>query len=158
MERLIDRLPANIPADSSVAIAHGDYRPENMIFHPTEPRILAVLDWELSTIGHPLADLGYNCVLYHSDSATFGTLKSVDFQTSGIPSEADYVASYCRRTGRARIENWNFYLAFSLFRLAAIGQGVFRRAQQGQSDASRSGADNSGVITRAETAWRLLDS
>lgn len=131
MEALIAELPALIPDDQSVSIAHGDYRLENVMFHPTEPRLIAVLDWELSTIGHPLADIAYNGFLWHSTGASWGSLVGVDFKTSGIPTEEEYVAAYCRRTGRAGIDHWNFYLAFSIFRLASISQGVYRRILAG---------------------------
>lgn len=156
MERLIETLPGRIPKDDTTTIAHGDYRPENMMFHPTEPRIIAVLDWELSTIGHPLADLAFNCIIYHSHSITFGSLIGVDFETSGIPREEDYVAAYCRRTGRDGIEDWNFYLAFSMFRLASIGQGVFKRNLDGIGAADATGASNQGTWQLAETAWGVL--
>ena len=131
MEALIAALPARIPQDEVSSIAHGDYRLENVMFHPTEPRLIAVLDWELSTIGHPLADLGYNCFMWHNDSPGWGTLLGVDFATSGIPTEADYVAAYCRRTGRSGIDDLDFYIAFGAFRLASISQGVYRRILSG---------------------------
>lgn len=131
MEALIAALPGRIPRDESVAVAHGDYRLENVVFHPTKPQLIAVLDWELSTIGHPLADLGYNAFMWHSDSPTWGTLDGVDFASSGVPSEADYVAAYCRRTGRDEIADWSFYLSFAAFRLASISQGVYARALAG---------------------------
>lgn len=156
MERLIEELPARIPNDDTTSIAHGDYRPENIMFHPTEPKIVAILDWELSTIGHPLADLAYNCVIYHSDSPIFGTLTGVDFKATGIPSEQEYVAQYCKRTGRDGIEDFDFYLAFSIFRLASIGQGVLKRAMDGISDKSRAGTDNRGVAMQAEQALGIL--
>lgn len=156
MERLIDALPARIPADDTVTIAHGDYRPENVMFHLTEPRVVAVLDWELSTLGHPLADLAYNCILYHSHSDSWGSLLGVDLEAAGIPSEADYVAAYCARAGRAGIEDFDFFLAFALFRLAAIGQGVFKRNQDGIGNAD-AGADNSGTRQLARTAREVLE-
>jgi aminoglycoside phosphotransferase (APT) family kinase protein len=142
MDWLIAWMPQNIPAEDSVAIAHGDYRLENMIVHPTEPRVIAVLDWELATIGHPLADLAYNCMGYHVMNPSQGGLTDVDFAASGIPREADYVAAYCRRTGRAGIDAWNFYLSFSIFRLAAIAQGVYKRGLDGNAsspDAAKRG-------------------
>jgi aminoglycoside phosphotransferase (APT) family kinase protein len=142
MDWLIGWMPRNIPSEDSVSIAHGDYRLENMIVHPTEPRIIAVLDWELATIGHPLADVAYNCMGYHVMNPSQGGLTTVDFAVSGIPTEADYVAAYCRRTGRTRIESWNFYLSFSIFRLASIAQGVYKRGLDGNSsspDAAKRG-------------------
>ena len=156
METLIERLPGRIPDDQTVTIAHGDYRPENVMFHATEPRVIAVLDWELSTLGHPLADLAYNCILYHSHSEQWGSLVGEDFAASGIPTEEAYVAAYCRRTGRAGVEDFNFYLAFSLFRLAAIGQGVFKRNLDGIGT-EVGGRDNSGTWRLAETAREVLD-
>jgi aminoglycoside phosphotransferase (APT) family kinase protein len=128
METLIASLPASIPDDDSAGIAHGDYRLENVMFHPTEPRLIAILDWELSTLGHPIADVAYNCFLWHCHDASWGTLDGIDLNESGIPSEEEYLTAYCRRTGRSHIEGWNFYLAFGIFRLAAINQGVFKRS------------------------------
>ncbi|HEX5378791.1 MAG TPA: phosphotransferase [Phenylobacterium sp.] len=155
MEALIAELPGRVPADDTVTIAHGDYRLENVMFHPTEPRIIAVLDWELSTLGHPLADLAYNCILWHSRSESWGTLDGIDLASSGIPTEDEYVAAYCRRTGRTGIVDFPFYLAFSLFRLASISQGVFKRNLDGIGTREPS-TDNSGVWTLAETALAVL--
>lgn len=154
MEALIAELPARLPADEAVAIAHGDYRLENVMFHPTEPRLIAVLDWELSTIGHPLADLGYNGFMWHSTSPSWGTLDGVDFATSGIPTEDDYVAAYCQRTGRSGIEDWSFYLAFAVFRLASISQGVYARALAGTTP--NAGEAINGCPALAEQALGLL--
>src|SRR5206468_2686726 len=115
MDRLIDWLPQHIPAEQPTTIVHGDYRMGNLIFHPTESRVIAVLDWELCTLGHPLSDLGYNCLLWHIPEPPHG-VGPVDLEALGIPTEADYVATYCRHTGRAAIKDWNFYVAFSLWR------------------------------------------
>ena len=117
MEALIERLPGRMPKTEGVVVAHGDYRLENVMFHPTEPRIIAVLDWELSTLGDPIADLAYNCILWHSRSPSWGTLDGIDLATSGIPTEAEYVAAYARNSGRGEIHDFDFYLAFSIFRL-----------------------------------------
>ena len=154
MEALIAELPARIPAGEETSIAHGDYRLENVMFHPTEPRLIAVLDWELSTIGHPLADLGYNGFMWHSTSPAWGTLQGVDFATSGIPTEQDYVAAYCRRTGRNDIADWSFYLAFAVFRLASISQGVYARALAGVTP--NAGEAVNGTPMLAEQALALL--
>lgn len=154
MEALIAELPRRIPDDESHCIAHGDYRLENMMFHPTEPRLIAVLDWELSTIGHPLADLGYNCFMWHSVSPSWGSLQGVDFAHSGIPDEDAYVAAYCRRTGRDTIDDWHFYLAFAAFRLAAIGQGVYARSRAGTTPGGAKIENPCPVL--AEQAHQLL--
>ena len=147
MERLIEALPGRVPADDAVTIVHGDYRPENVMFHLTEPRVVAVLDWELSTLGHPLADLAYNCILYHSHSESWGTLEGVNFSTDGIPTESQYVAAYCARTGRPGIADFDFYLAFSMFRLASIGQGVFKRVLDGIGNADPGGPEVDNLRT-----------
>ncbi len=125
MENLKKWLPANIPPGDETRINHGDYRLGNTIVHPTEPRVIAVLDWELSTLGHPLADLGYNCMMYHFGEGfgASGGYADTDLEAFGIPGEDAYLAAYARRTGRAGIEHWPFYLAFSLFRLAADRAG-----------------------------------
>jgi aminoglycoside phosphotransferase (APT) family kinase protein len=155
MEQLIAALPARIPPEPSVAIAHGDYRLENVMFHPTEPRLIAVLDWELCTIGHPLADLAYNAFLWRSESASWGTLKGVDFAASGIPTEAAYVEAYLRRTGRGPIEDWPFYMAFAIFRLASISQGVYRRTLDGVLASEREAIN--GTAPLAEAAVAILE-
>ena len=154
MEHLIAALPALIPPDQSVAIAHGDYRLENPMFHPTEPRLIAVLDWELCTIGHPLADIAYNCFLWHSEGQGWGSLLGGDHAASGIPTEDEYVSAYCRRTGRTGIDNWNFYLAFGVFRLASISQGVYRRVLNGVTPSDRPALN--GTPRLAEQALELL--
>jgi aminoglycoside phosphotransferase (APT) family kinase protein len=137
METLIRWMPEHIPADDSVTIAHGDYRLENTVFHPTEPRMIAVLDWELSTIGHPLADLGYNCMGYRLNNPRQGGLVNVDHAATGIPDEESYVRAYCARTGRAfPIPDWDFYIAFAIFRLAAISQGVYKRGLDGNASSA----------------------
>ncbi|HEY2750715.1 phosphotransferase [Phenylobacterium sp.] len=155
MEALIAELPGRIPADLSVSIAHGDYRLENVMFHPAEPRLIAVLDWELSTIGHPLADIAYNAFLWRSHSPGWGSLDGVDFATSGIPTEETYVAAYCERTGRSGIEDWAFYMAFGIFRLASIGQGVYRRVLAGNAATEGREAVN-GTPALAEQALAIL--
>lgn len=154
MDALISSLPAAIPDEDSAGIAHGDYRLENVMFHPTEPRLIAILDWELSTLGHPLADVAYNCFLWHCHDASWGTLDGIDVQASGIPSEEDYIAAYCRRTGRSHINGWNFYLAFGIFRLAAIMQGVYQRSLIGNVATDRD--IGHGAEELAEQALSIL--
>ena len=158
MEKLIEWMPRHIPADDSVSIAHGDYRLENTIFHPTEPRMIAVLDWELSTIGHPLADLAYNCMGYHVQNPRQGGLVGVDFAATGIPAEEEYVARYCRRTGRGKIENWSFYLSFAVFRLASIAQGVYKRGLDGNASSETAAQFGNTCQFLAEHAWRLANA
>ncbi len=155
MDALIERLPARIPNDQSVSIAHGDYRLENVMFHPTEPRLIAVLDWELSTIGHPLADIAYNAFIWRSHSPGWGSLDGVDFATSGIPTEAAYVDAYCQRVGRPPIDDWAFYMAFGIFRLASISQGVYRRILSGTLASEREAIN--GCPPLAEQALDILE-
>jgi len=131
MDALVAWLPDNIPDGDETRIVHGDFRCDNMIFHPTEPRVLAVLDWELSTLGHPLADFAYHAMMYQMPPHIVAGLGGADLAALNIPSEADYVAAYCRRTGRADIPNWGFYVAFNYFRLAAIFHGIKGRVARG---------------------------
>jgi aminoglycoside phosphotransferase (APT) family kinase protein len=154
MDRLIEWLPGNVPPGDETAVVHGDYRMDNLIFHPTEPRILAVLDWELSTLGHPLADFSYHCMSWHIPPGQFRGIAGIDLAALGIPGEAAYVAAYCRRTGRDGIANWDFYLAYNLFRIAAILQGVMKRALDGT--AASAAALDAGKRARplAELGWR----
>jgi aminoglycoside phosphotransferase (APT) family kinase protein len=160
MNCLIDWLPQHIPADESQSIVHGDFRLDNLIFHPTEPRILAVLDWELSTLGHPMADFAYHCLAWHMPPGKIRGLVGLDLAALGIPAEANYVRRYCERSGRAPVSprEWNYYLAFNLFRLAAITQGITARALQG--NAASSAAVEMGKLTRpvAEAGWKLAQS
>lgn len=131
MDALVEWLPDNIPEGDETSIVHGDFRCDNMIFHPTEPVILAVLDWELSTLGHPLADFAYNAMMYRMPPDIVAGLAGVDLQARNIPSEAEYIAAYCARTNRAGIANWDFFLAFNFFRLAAIFHGIKGRHLRG---------------------------
>ena len=159
MDRLIDWLPQNIPAGDETRIVHGDYRIDNVIFHPTEPRILAVLDWELSTLGHPLADFGYHCMVWRIPPGTFRGLGGLDLAALGIPSERDYVAAYCRRTGRDGIEprDWEYYMAYNMFRIAAIAQGVMARALQGNASSAQALETGRAARPLAELAWRQVE-
>lgn len=148
MERLMAWLPEHLPADHETTIVHGDFRLENMIFHQTEPRVLAVVDWELSTLGAPLSDLAYNCLPYYVPDDMRGDLTQLDSAVSGIPSEAEYLNWYCRLMGKTGIPDWKFYLVFSLFRLAAIVQGVYKRGLEGN-------ASSPEAITRGEKCRQL---
>lgn len=158
MDRLIGWLPANVPPGEETSIVHGDYRIDNVVFHPTQPRILAVLDWELSTLGHPLADFAYHCMTWRMPEGPHGRgLAGVDCASLGIPTEREYVAMYCGQTGRDGIANFEYYLAFNMFRLAAILQGVMARALQG--NAASADALDAGRRTRAiaEEGWRQVE-
>jgi aminoglycoside phosphotransferase (APT) family kinase protein len=157
MEELIRWLPEHIPEDDTTSIVHGDPRLENLVIHPREPRVVAVLDWELSTLGHPLADLAYNCMAYHIPTTGgrrvgFSGLK---LEELGIPMESQYVAEYCRRTGRKDIPNWGFFLAFSMFRLAAIVQGVYKRGIDGIASSATAKDYGEQVSYLADMAWRI---
>ncbi|WP_292935552.1 phosphotransferase family protein [Noviherbaspirillum sp.] len=153
MDNLIAWLPRNMPVDDGLAsIVHGDFRVDNLIFHATQPRALAVLDWELSTLGHPLADFAYHCMAWRAPRA-FRGLAGESLAALGIPDERAYVEKYCDRTGFRVTGNWNFYLAFNLFRLAGINQGVAKRALDGTASSEQ--AQRVGKTTRplAEMAW-----
>lgn len=157
MNKLMAWLPEHLPQDDETTISHGDYRLENLIFHPREPRILSVLDWELSTLGAPLADLSYNCLPYYAPDPDRGDLRDLDYAHYGIPSEEEYVARYSAQVGREEIPHWMFYVVFSLFRLAAICQGVYKRGLEG--NASSAGAVSRGDRGRhlAVIAWDLVE-
>jgi aminoglycoside phosphotransferase (APT) family kinase protein len=161
MERLMAWLPAHMPAsardDTKVAVVHGDYRLDNLVFHPTEPRVLAVLDWELSTLGHPLADFSYHCMAWHIPPGAFRGIGGLDHAALGIPPEADYLRRYCERTGLATPESlaadWNFYLAYNLFRIAAILQGIAKRVEDGTAASEQARQAGAGARPLAELGW-----
>ena len=154
MDNLIAWLPNNIPAGDETRIVHGDYRLDNLIFHPTEPRILAILDWELSTLGHPLADFSYHCMSWHIAPGNFRGIGGLDLKALGIPTEAEYVAEYCRRSGRARIDNWDFYLAYNMFRIAGILQGIMKRAVDGTAASAHALDAGKRAKPMAELGWK----
>jgi aminoglycoside phosphotransferase (APT) family kinase protein len=158
MERLIKWLPEHIPADDLTTLVHGDFRLGNTIVHPTEPRIIAVLDWELSTLGHPLADLAYNCMPYRLSGETMEGFEGADLAALGMPSEDDYVATYCRRTGRAGIEQYDFYVAFAMFRLSAIAQGIMGRVVSGTANDPHARSRGSRARPLAERAWAIIEA
>jgi aminoglycoside phosphotransferase (APT) family kinase protein len=153
MDRLIAWLPGNIPPGDETAVVHGDYRMDNLIFHPREPRILAILDWELSTLGHPLADFSYHCMGWHIPPGAFRGIAGLDLEALGIPREADYIAAYTARTGRAGIGHWDFYLAYNLFRIAAILQGIMKRALDGTAASAEALDAGRRARPLAELGW-----
>jgi aminoglycoside phosphotransferase (APT) family kinase protein len=157
MENLIGWLPKNIPEGDETTIVHGDFRLDNLIFHPSEPRILAVLDWELSTLGHPLADFAYHCMYWRLTPGEFRGIAGVDFNELGIPTEEQYVAAYCRRTGRSGISNWDFYMAYNMFRLAGIIQGIAKRAQDGTAASAQAFEQGKRARPMAEAGWRQVE-
>jgi len=159
MDNLIAWLPENIPAAEETRIVHGDYRIDNVIFDPVEPRILAVLDWELSTLGHPLADFAYHCMVWRIPPGVFRGLGGLDLALLGIPTERQYVEAYCRRTGRAGIEprDWEYYMVYNMFRIAAIVQGVMARALQGNASSAQALETGRAARPLAEMAWRQVE-
>lgn len=157
MDRLIEWLPAHLPASDEAAIVHGDYRVGNLIFHPTEPRIVAVLDWELATIGHPLADLAYNCLAYRLAGTHDHGFPPGDLGALGLPREADYVAAYGARAGRSFIEAWEFFIVFAMFRIAAILAGVHRRGLDGNAADARALEASRDYRLIAERAWQIAE-
>jgi aminoglycoside phosphotransferase (APT) family kinase protein len=154
MDRLIAWLPQNIPASDETSIVHGDFRIDNLIFHETEPRIVAVVDWELSTLGHPLADLAYHCLSRHTPRERFRGMGGLDLEALGIPNEHEYLGAYCRRTGRSSVEHWDFYLVYNMFRMAAILQGIMKRHVDGIAASAE--AQQAGLEARpmAELGWQ----
>lgn len=154
MENLVEWLPKNIPDTDQTTLVHGDYRIGNCIIHPTEPRIVAVLDWELSTTGHPLADVGYCCMMYHSDITDGSTL---DPEAENIPNEQEFLDLYCKAAGRGPIENWKFYIVYNLFRSAAIVQGVYKRGLDGIASSERWRERADYCELAAGRAWELVE-
>jgi aminoglycoside phosphotransferase (APT) family kinase protein len=155
MDALIEWLPKNIPAGDETSIVHGDYRVDNMIFHPTEPRVLAVLDWELSTLGHPLADFSYHCLSWHISPGQFRGIRGLDHKALGIPSEQEYIAKYSERTGKTiRMEDFRYYLAYNLFRMAAIAQGIMKRYMDGTASSEQALKTGKIAVPMAELGWR----
>ncbi|PZO20429.1 MAG: phosphotransferase family protein [Burkholderiales bacterium] len=158
MDNLIGWLGDRIPRQLGTSIVHGDYRLDNVIFHATEPRIVAVLDWELATLGDPLVDFAYHCMTWHLALGTHRTLAGANLAALGIPGETEYVALYCQHTGRevdAVLEHWQFYLAFNMFRFAAIQQGVARRALDGNAANSKAREVGSRVAVTAAAGWAM---
>jgi aminoglycoside phosphotransferase (APT) family kinase protein len=158
MDRLVQWLPAHLPAADATAIVHGDFRADNMIFHPSEPRVLALLDWELSTLGDPLADFAYHAMTYRMPSDILGGIAGIDPVAQGLPTEQDYVAAYCRRTGRDGLPDLDYHVAFNMFRFAAILHGIRGRALRGTA-ASAEGEKMGALFARvADLAWQQAEA
>jgi aminoglycoside phosphotransferase (APT) family kinase protein len=159
MNHLIAWLPNNIPPETGTAVVHGDFRLDNVIYHAAAPRILAVLDWELSTLGDPLADFAYHCMSWHIPPGEFRGISGLDLPSLGIPTEKEYVARYCERMGRKAIDpsHWDFYLAYNLFRIAAILQGIMKRVVDGTAASAH--ARDAGMRARpmAELGWKQVE-
>lgn len=155
MEQLIKWLPLRIPEQEKITVVHGDFRLDNLIFHPDKPEVLAVLDWELSTLGDPICDVAYNCVAHHlpEDFPLIRGMSKCDLKELGIPSDLEYLALYCNNLGMNPIENWNFYLAFSFFRISAILQGVYKRSLQGQASSDKGEIVGKLAAKMADLAW-----
>jgi aminoglycoside phosphotransferase (APT) family kinase protein len=159
MEKLLQWLPANIPPGEETALVHGDYRLDNLIFQAGSLRMLAVVDWELSTLGHPLADFSYHVMLWRLPAGETGGLQGLDLGSLGIPSEADYIAAYCARTGRTAIEPrvWEFCMAYNLFRIACIQQGIMKRVLAGTAASRHAREAGAKARPTAELAWRQVE-
>jgi aminoglycoside phosphotransferase (APT) family kinase protein len=157
MDNLIEWLPRNIPPGEETTIVHGDYRIDNLIFDGAAPRVLAVLDWELSTLGHPLADFAYHLMAWRLSPGQFRGMHGTDLAALGIPNEAEYIALYCNRTGRASVGDVEFYLAYNMFRLAAILQGIAKRAIDGTASNARAVETGKRARPTAEAGWSLVE-
>lgn len=161
MDRLMEWLPAHMPAsardETQVSIVHGDFRLDNLMFHPTEARVIAVLDWELSTLGHPLADFSYHCMSWHIPASLGRGIAGQDLAALGIPDEDSYIRSYCERTGIATPDalraDWNFYMAYNMFRIAAILQGIAKRVEAGTASSAQAKASGETARPMAQLAW-----
>jgi len=163
MEKLVEWLPAHIPAaardESKVSIVHGDYRLDNLMFHASEPRVIAVLDWELSTLGHPLADFSYHCMAWHIPHQMSRGIGGIDIAPLGIPGEDEYIRRYCDRTGLSTVADlkadWNFYMAYNMFRIAAILQGIAKRVENGTASSAQAQKSAAGARPMAAMAWQF---
>ncbi|NNM74714.1 phosphotransferase family protein [Enterovirga aerilata] len=154
IDRLAEWLPEHVPDSDDTAICHGDFRLDNMIFHATEPRVIGILDWELSTLGHPLADLAYNCLPYINPPEAFRGMRGLDLQALGIPSQDEYVSRYMAKTGRKDALT-PFHFAFSLFRIAVILEGVIARGKKGNASSADATSHGERATLLAERGWEI---
>ena len=157
MNNLIEWLPQNLPADVPPVVVHGDYRLGNLLLHPSEPRVVAILDWELSTLGDGLADLGYWLQERHGDPADEAGLPGADIEALGIPTEEEVLEAYCAARGVDRVENWNFYIAYNMFRSAGIVQGVYKRGLDGNASSEKALEHAGAARRRSEQGWALVE-
>lgn len=154
MDKLVEWLPKNIPNTDETSIVHGDFRLDNMIFHPTEPKVIAILDWELSTLGHPMADFAYSCLFYRMTPDHFAGFKGMDVTELGLPPEQDYIAHYAQLTGRETIPHMDYYTAFNMFRLAAIIHGIKGRMIRGNAASKEAEGHVARLEPLAKLAWQ----
>jgi len=152
MDQLIEWLPKNIPDDDATSIVHGDYTIRNMVVHPTDPKVVAVLDWELSTIGHPLGDLAYTCQFFHHSDFSREQIRAL-----GVPDEQELIDLYCAGSGRAGVDHWPFYIAYCKFRLAAISQGVYKRGLDGNAASTAALEQRPHVERSAKIGWLVVE-
>jgi aminoglycoside phosphotransferase (APT) family kinase protein len=163
MDRLMAWLPVHIPAmaraEGMTRIVHGDFRLDNLVFHPTQPRVVAVLDWELSTLGHPLADFSYHAMAWNIAPGDFRGIHGLDIAGLGIPDQTAYLARYCERTGLVTLQDlqadWNFYMAYNLFRMAAILQGIAKRVEDGTAANAQALRAAAGARPLARLGWQF---
>jgi aminoglycoside phosphotransferase (APT) family kinase protein len=158
MDRLMEWLPQYLPAESDIRLVHGDYRLDNLIIHPTEPRVIAVLDWELSTLGDPIADFAYHVMTWRTSPDLFRGIAGSNFAMSGIPAESEYLNSYLQRVSRGRPNHWEFYLVLSLFRVAAILQGIAKRSIDGTASNADAAEVGAKAVPLSKLAWDLAQS
>ena len=158
LDRIVRWLAERLPESETTALCHGDFRIANVMFHATEPRVVGVLDWELSTLGHPLADFSYHCMSWHVTAGQFRGIKGLDHKALGIPSEQEYIAKYCERTGKTiRQEDFSFYLAYNMFRMAGILQGIMKRYVDGTASSAQAKKSGEAARPMAELGWSYVN-
>jgi aminoglycoside phosphotransferase (APT) family kinase protein len=158
MDRVVAWLPDHVPDEDETSLVHGDFRCDNLIFHPAEPQVIAVLDWELSTLGHPLSDFAYHAMMYRMPPNIVAGLAAANLLDLNIPTEAQYIAAYCRRTGRESIANYEFYVAFNFFRMAAIFHGIKGRVVRGTASSSHARERAESFPTLARLARESMEN